>query len=143
MTRLWIAMAAVVTAFPSFAQDIDESDVARWLDGYKLAWETRDAQAAGRLFTEAALYFETPWSEPFAGSSGVTEYWAGVTADQRNVSFGYEIIALNGATAVARWDAEFELASADASVAIDGVFIMKFESPDKVSELREWWVVRP
>lgn len=143
MTRLWLILAAVFVSQTAVAQEVSRAAVTRWLEAYETAWETRDPAAAGRLFAADARYFETPWSEPFEGSSGVRDYWAGVTLDQRNVQFEFEIVAVNGSTAVARWNAEFELTSSDTPIAIDGVFILQFDSPDTVGELREWWVVRP
>jgi hypothetical protein len=116
MTRLLLAMTATLMAF---------------------------AAAAARLFTENARYFETPWSEPFAGRDGIAEYWSGVTANQRNIDFTFDIIAINGARAVAHWNARFELASSGAELAIDGVFVLEFARSGIVSELREWWVLRP
>jgi hypothetical protein len=143
MKRSSITIAALMLCLPAAAQQPSRPAVEQWLDGYGAAWESRDPAAAARLFTTDALYYETPWSEPFAGSGGIADYWMSVTADQRNVEFDYELIALNADTAVAHWTASFELASSGATLALDGVFVLTFESAQQVSELREWWVLRP
>ena len=138
-----ITIAALMLSLPAVAQPPSRSAVEQWLDGYGAAWEARDPAAAARLFTTDARYYETPWSEPFAGSDGIAEYWMSVTADQRNVAFDYELIALNADTAVAHWTASFELDSSGATLALDGVFVLTFDSAQQVSELREWWVLKP
>ena len=143
MTRFLLSITAALMAFPATGQQMVQPDVEAWLRGYETAWEDLDADAAARLFTSDALYFETPWSEPFEGRDGIAEYWTGVTADQRNVDFEFDVIAINGSTAVARWNARFELASTGAELALDGVFVLEFADGDAVSELREWWVLRP
>jgi len=143
MKRFWISIAAAAMSWPVAAQDLALDDVERWLSGYQEAWETRDPAAAARLFTADARYFETPWSLPFDGRSAIADYWASVTADQRDVEFEFEIVAVNAATAVARWSAGFELASTGTAIALDGVFILEFETAETVGELREWWVLKP
>ncbi|HEU4620012.1 MAG TPA: nuclear transport factor 2 family protein [Gammaproteobacteria bacterium] len=90
-----------LSSFSATAAPLDSQALSDWLRKYEHAWESRDAQAASRIFTENALYYETPYAEPFRGRKGIADYWAGVTADRR------------------------------------------FDEQNLVSELREWWVLRP
>ncbi|HEY8521117.1 MAG TPA: nuclear transport factor 2 family protein [Gammaproteobacteria bacterium] len=123
-------------------ETLTAADVTRWLARYEAAWEGRDPDAAAALFTPDALYHETPYAEPFRGPDGVRDYWARVTADQRDVDFSFEVVAVAGRTGVARWHAAFELASSGAPVELDGVFLLEFASNDRVRVLREWWHAR-
>ena len=116
--------------------------LATWLERYGKAWETRDADAASRLFTENASYHEKPFDPPKAGRAGIREYWAGVTADQRDVQFTSQVVATNGNTGVARWHAKFRLASAGATIELDGVFVLELDASGLCTTLREWWHVR-
>ncbi|HJR70689.1 MAG TPA: nuclear transport factor 2 family protein, partial [Gammaproteobacteria bacterium] len=77
-------------------QKLTPAALETWLAGYEHAWEQRDASLAVALFTENARYHEMPFDAPKAGRSGIREYWATVTADQRNVDFKSEIVAVNG-----------------------------------------------
>lgn len=123
------------------AQALTSAALTAWLDRYKHAWEQRDPDGAAALFTENAAYHEMPFDVPKAGRAGVREYWAAVTADQRDVVFESHVIAVDGPTGVARWSAKFKLASNGARVELDGVFILAFEN-ELCRELREWWHVR-
>lgn len=123
-------------------QALTPTALAAWLDRYKEAWEQRDPERAAALFTENAAYHEMPFDPPKAGRTGIREYWAGVTADQRDVVFESSVIAVNGPTGVARWSARFKLASNGARVELDGVFVLTFEREGLCSELEEWWHVR-
>ena len=49
--------------------------VQEWIDGYGSAWEARDPEAAGALFTEGAVYRDHPLGEPHTGRDGVRSYW--------------------------------------------------------------------
>jgi uncharacterized protein (TIGR02246 family) len=116
--------------------------VEAWLARYEEAWEQRDPALAAALFTEDAAYHEMPFDAPKAGRAGIRDYWATVTADQRNVDFNAHVVAVNGRTAVARWSASLNSASSGARVELDGVFILAFADSGLCSELREWWHVR-
>lgn len=120
----------------------DTSTLETWLSAYGRAWEERDADAAAALFTSDARYFETPYAEPFAGSAGVREYWARVTADQRDVKVTHEVVGFTDGVGVARWNSKFALASNGARVELDGVFLLTFDADGLCKELREWWHAR-
>jgi len=124
------------------AQALTEAALAAWLDRYRQAWEQRDPDGAAALFTENAAYHEMPFDAPKAGRAGIREYWAQVTADQRDIAFDSSVVAVNGPTGVARWSARFTLASNGARVELDGIFVLTFEPGNLCSELREWWHVR-
>ena len=121
---------------------LDETALERWLDGYESAWETRDAEAAARLFTADARYYETPYAEPFVGRDGVRAYWSSVTENQRDVEFEYDVVAVEGDTGVARWNAVFAAGPDAARVELDGVFVLEFGAGGLCRVLREWWHMR-
>jgi len=123
------------------AKGLEFASLEVWLKQYGAAWEARDGVAAAALFTPDAIYHEMPFDAPRAGRAGIESYWREVTADQRDVKFRYEVIAVNGDTGVAHWSAEFRLQSSGATVKLDGVFVLDFDAAGKCSKLREWWHV--
>jgi hypothetical protein len=124
------------------AARLTEADLANWLARYESAWETRDPDAAASLFTAGATYHEMPFDAPIAGQDGIRAYWARVTADQRDVDFQSKPIAVSGRTGVAEWRATFRLASSDATIDLDGAFVLTFDDEGRCTSLREWWHVR-
>lgn len=135
--------AFALATFTASAEPIDEQALMDWLSRYEHAWESRDPEAASRIFTEDALYYETPYAEPFRGRQGIADYWAGVTADQRDVDFTSEVIAVADDVSVAHWNAKLTMASTGERAELDGIFLLRFGEDGLVSELKEWWVVRP
>jgi ketosteroid isomerase-like protein len=124
------------------AQPLTVAAVETWLAHYKEAWERRDPAKAASLFTENAPYHEMPFDAPKSGRNGIRDYWATVTADQRDIEFGSQVIAVTGQTAVARWSARLRSAASGVQVELDGVFILTFDDSGLCSELREWWHVK-
>jgi ketosteroid isomerase-like protein len=125
------------------AEPLTAAALEKWLAGYEHAWESRDAARAAELFTPNASYHEIPFEAPKAGQAGIREYWSSVTADQHDIDFKSQIVAVNGQTGVAHWSATFTTASTGARVELDGVFVLTFDLNGRCSELREWWHVRP
>ena len=136
-----LAVIAILAGVaPSAHAQLATAKLDAWLGGYRDAWEKRDAERAAQLFTENATYREMPFDAPKSGRAGIREYWAGVTADQRDVEFHSQTIAVNGNAGVAHWSAKFKLASTGATIELDGVFVLEFDSKSGLcTALREWW----
>ena len=112
-----------------------------WLEDYGLAWEERDPEAVGKLFTEDATYQETPFTQPMRGREAIREYWSRVVATgQEEIRFRHEVLAINEATAIAHWWASFARVSSKARVSLDGIVLLTFDTAGLCKELREWWV---
>jgi ketosteroid isomerase-like protein len=124
------------------AQPLTVSALEAWLARYQQAWQQRDPAQAAALFTDNAPYHEMPFDAPKAGRTGIRDYWATVTADQRNIDFKSHVIAVNGQTGIARWSASLTSAASGARIELDGVFVLQFDGGGLCSELREWWHVR-
>jgi hypothetical protein len=111
-----------------------------WLDAYGRAWETRNPEAAGALFTQDASYHETPYDEPMRGRSAIVEYWSHVPRTQDDVHFSHDIIALTGEVAIAHWSTSFLRIPSNAKVKLDGIFLLTFDEQNLCKSLREWWM---
>ena len=136
------ALLAVQTNHAA-AEPLTTAALEKWLAGYERAWESRDAARAAELFTPNASYHEMPFEAPKAGQAGIREYWSSVTADQRDIDFKSQVIAVNGQTGVAHWSATFTAPSTGARVELDGMFVLTFDANGRCSELREWWHLKP
>ncbi len=112
-------------------------DAGKWLDGYRLAWETRDPDAAAALFTEDASYREQPYAEPFAGREGVRQYWATVTETQEDVKVRYGNPVVSGDHAAVEWWVTMRNGGMDVTLA--GEFLLVFDESGLVKTLREYW----
>jgi uncharacterized protein (TIGR02246 family) len=124
------------------ADSLTPAAVEAWLARYEQAWEQRNPEQAAALFTADAPYYEKPFDPPKVGRAGIRAYWAEVTADQRDVDFKSQVVAVTGQTGVARWSASLTAISSGVRVELDGVFLLTFDGSGLCSELREWWHVK-
>jgi hypothetical protein len=137
-----LALATLFAAAASAAHaQVTQAKLESWLATYGKAWETRDADLATTIFTPDATYHEAPFDAPKVGRAGIKEYWAGVTADQRDIEFTSDVISAAGKTGVAHWHAKFT--ANGAPVELDGVFVLDFDAAGLCTRLREWWFVKP
>lgn len=118
---------------------MDEGKFKSWLDAYGKAWETRDPQAAGELFTEDATYQETPFEESMRGRSSIVDYWSHVPRSQENIRFRYEILSVNQNTGIAHWWTSYVRIPSKVQVKLDGIFVVTFDRDDRCRIFREWW----
>lgn len=59
---------------------MDRADVEHWIDRYRHAWSTDDAEDIAALFTEDATYSPFPWPRDknfWMGRDAIIERWIG------------------------------------------------------------------
>ncbi len=120
---------------------IKEEILRTWLEAYGRAWEEQDPEQVVALFSDDATYQETPFSEPLRGRAAIQEYWRrAVVQAQKQVQFGFEILAIRENLAFASWDSSFTRISTGKRVYLDGIFVLNFDDHNLCRELREWWM---
>lgn len=97
-----IGLGGVSRADPYDHAAVTPGDAVRWIEAYAHAWETRDADAAARLFTEDAVYAAIPGvaDQTFVGRAGIHDYWASITAGQSNIAVRHGAPVVCGARAM-------------------------------------------
>lgn len=111
----------------------------RWLRAYGQAWEGRDPAAAALLFTDDAEYYWTPLDPPQRGPAGIAAAWQAAVSQQRDIRFQFEILAVTGATGIAKWRADFTRLPAQSKVRIEGVLTAELADGARCRVFREWW----
>ena len=110
-----------------------------WLEAYGRAWRNRDAQAAADLYADDGTYQVTPFVEAMRGRRAIFNYWSNVAQTQRDIEFGYEILAVTKETGIARWRASFVIVPQGLQTRLDGIFLISLGADGRCRSLREWW----
>jgi len=110
-----------------------------WLTAYGAAWEARDAETFAGLFTDDVRYFWTPFEEPKTGRDGVAGAFKHAVANQQDIHFSYEILAVGEERCVARWWCALARPATGHPVRIDGILMLKPTTDGLGEEFREWW----
>jgi len=110
-----------------------------WLDRYRQAWIERDADLAGTLFTDDAIYREQPFQKPFIGRDAIRQYWYTVTRSQSAIELTYGAPVFAGPRAAVEWWAN--LLNDGKPITLAGEFLLTFDNNGQCRELREYWIL--
>jgi limonene-1,2-epoxide hydrolase len=84
-------------------------DIDTFMQGYKAAWEGRDAVAFAALFTEDGVYHNTPFAVQ-RGPEQLRAYWHRVEL-QEDVALHYEVLGRSPGAGLAHWHVTYQVAS--------------------------------
>jgi len=117
------------------------SDANEFLEKYKRAWETRDADLAASLFTRDARYKENPFGEPIIGREAIHDYWAAATAGQDDIRFTVTNSLHTGYILIAEWNCAYRDRASGQRREMAGMFFADFYG-NQVRAFREYWQSR-
>jgi ketosteroid isomerase-like protein len=117
------------------------SDAKEFLEKYKRAWETRNADLAASLFTRDARYKENPFGEPIIGREAIHEYWAGATRQQEDIHFTVTNSLHTAYFLIAEWTCSYRDRATGKRRELAGMFFADFYGP-QVRTFREYWQSR-
>ena len=114
----------------------------QWIERYRLAWETADADEVAGLFTPDASYRSSVFREPFLGSDTICSYWQRGAGTQREVAvrMGRPIIT-DDRVAVEWWATMID--PDEGEITLPGCLLLRFAPDGGCRDLWEYWQVQP
>ena len=118
---------------------LTKQDVREVIDVYIRAWETQDPDLIVTIFTPAATYHERVLSDPIPDRDAIREYWQSkVVGAQANITCRLVTLYLDGDTAIAEWEAEFDDMAQGIRKRMKEIAVLEFEGR-QIASLREYW----
>ncbi|TXK19803.1 nuclear transport factor 2 family protein [Homoserinibacter sp. GY 40078] len=74
-------------------------EVARWMAGYRTAWESNEPDEIRALFTPDAEYRYEPFGEPVVGVEAIVASWLESADKPGETEFSWELAGIDGDTA--------------------------------------------
>jgi ketosteroid isomerase-like protein len=108
--------------------------VEKWITGYRAAWESNDPDEIGALFTEDALYFNEPFTEPARGRQAIVARWLERADDPGTTTFEWKLVAQNGDLAFVQGETDYGVAK------YSNLWVIRLAPSGEVSEFTEWWM---
>ncbi len=123
---------------------LTKRDVRKVIDVYIKAWETQDEDLILTIFTEDATYHERVMRDPIPDRDSIGAYWRSkVVEAQANITCKLVSLYLDGYTAIAEWDAEFDDLAQGVRKHMKEIAVLEFESAEwddyRITALREYW----
>ena len=111
---------------------------AEWVAGYIAAWESNEPEQVGALFTDDALYFTSPDSEPRRGRDAIVAGWLEDRDDPGMWSFDWKLLHEHHEFVVVQGRTEYP-----ASQDYLNLWIIRLADDGRASEFTEWYMPRP
>jgi ketosteroid isomerase-like protein len=109
------------------------------IDVYIKAWETQDPDLIVTIFTPSATYHERVLSDPIPDREAIRRYWQEkVVQSQASIRCELLSLYLDGDTAIAEWEAEFDDVTQGVRKRMREIAVLVFEG-DRIASLREYW----
>lgn len=106
---------------------------------YIAAWEGQDPDLIVTIFTPGATYHERVLGDPIPDREAIREYWqAKVIGAQANISCELLSLYIDGDTAIAEWEAQFDDLAKGTRKRMREIAVLEFED-GLISSLREYW----
>ncbi|HEX5878354.1 MAG TPA: nuclear transport factor 2 family protein [Actinomycetota bacterium] len=122
---------------------MDTEAVAAWLDGYSQAWGTYDREQIEALFSENAVYFYDPFSEPVRGREAIVADWLADRDEAGTYEGSYRPVLVAGDAAVARGYSRYYNTNGTIRDEYDNLFLLRFDADGRCAEYREWYMQKP
>lgn len=118
---------------------LTKQDVREVLDVYVRAWEGQDPDLIVTIFTEDATYHERVLQAPIPDREAIRRYWeTKVVAAQANIKCEVLNVYLDGDTAIAEWEAEFDDLAQGVRKRMLEIAVLDFRGK-QIAALREYW----
>lgn len=118
---------------------VNEQTVRDLIGTYIRAWVQQDPDLITTIFTDSATYHERVFEEPIRNREGIRNYWQRkVVESQARITCELLNLYLDGNTAIAEWEAEFDDVLQGSRKRMREVAILVFED-QLIASLREYW----
>jgi len=133
--------------------------LANFMNRYRDAWQTSDADKLVALFAPDGVYHNTPFAEQ-RGYAAIARYWER-TKLQSDIHLAYEILAEHADGGVAHWRVDYRVTSEELfaiwaastgtnliarrpgdplpRLTLDGIAVVEWNAHGFCTHLRLWW----
>jgi ketosteroid isomerase-like protein len=114
------------------------NSLTAWMTAYRRAWESNDASDIGALFTDDAVYYKEPFSEPLRGRDAIIAMWLEHRDAPGTFTFTWKPLSVTDGLALVQGETIY------ASVSYSNLWVIRL-SVDKngdarATEFTEWWM---
>jgi ketosteroid isomerase-like protein len=113
--------------------------VEKWMIAYRAAWESNDPSEIGALFTDDALYYNEPFTEPARGRDAIVARWIARKDAPGTTTFTWQQISHDDDPAFVQGETDY------GTIKYSNLWVIRFvpsarpEMPE-ATEFTEWWM---
>jgi ketosteroid isomerase-like protein len=111
------------------------ADGERWLEGYRRAWESNEADDIRAIFTDDAEYFADPWNPPSRGLDAIIQAWLDRLDEPGTWSFDGRVIAADGRLVFIQGETAYT-----SGTTYSNLWVVRLAEDGRASSFTEWWM---
>jgi hypothetical protein len=115
----------------------DRDAISSWVEGYIRAWNSNDPADIGRLFAENALYYTSPFEEPWRGRDNILAGWLERKDEPGTWEFDYDILAVENDIGVIRGLTHYKEAPPRT---YSNIWVTQLNETGECVEFTEFWM---
>lgn len=117
----------------------DTASTGRTLvDAFGLAWERADARSLVALFSDSAVFVESPFGAPRTGTDAIRDYWQDLSYHQSEIRFRSGEVFTVGPWFATEFSVRFRRRRTGESVEARGAMFCEAED-GRFTEMRLYW----
>lgn len=105
------------------------------MDAYLTAWESNDPDDIRALFTDDAVYYTEPWTEPWRGAEAVVAGWLDRKDEPGNHTFAWSPLVVTDDV----WVVQGETVYTDGR-SYSNLWVIRPGDGGRAREFTEWWM---
>ena len=110
--------------------------LADWMAAYERAWASNDAEEIGALFTDDALYFTTPFREPWRGRQEIVDGWLDRKDEPGDWTFEWRPLVDTPELAIITGTTTYR----NPPLTYSNLWVLKLGDDGRCREFTEWWM---
>jgi hypothetical protein len=110
--------------------------LAEWMARYERAWASNDPDEIGSLFTNAALYFTTPFREPWRGRQEIVDGWLDRKDQPGDWTFEWRPLVETSELAIITGTTTYR----EPALAYSNLWVLRLGEDGRCREFTEWWM---
>lgn len=105
------------------------------MEGYVTAWESNDPDDIRALFTDDAVYYTEPWTEPWRGVEAIVAGWLDRRDEPGNHTFDWSPLVVTDDI----WAVQGTTVYTDGRV-YSNLWVIRVGDGGRAREFTEWWM---
>src|ERR1700761_6113346 len=105
-----------------------------WMALYRRAGEVNDPSEIGALFTDDAVYYNEPFTEPSRGRDAIVAMWNERKDTPGGNTFAWKPVVVTDEVAIVAGETDY------GSVRFSNLWVIRFAADGRATEFTEWWM---
>ncbi|MFC7527717.1 nuclear transport factor 2 family protein [Actinoplanes sp. GCM10030250] len=111
--------------------------VTAWVDNYRKAWESNDADDIRDLFADDAAYFTEPYAKPWVGREAIVTAWLERQDESGTTAFTWHPLIVSDDLAV------IEASTTYPDRVYRNLWVLRLDETGQARQFTEWWMQEP